>query len=96
MNPVSGAGCLEISVVIRVLAICLEQIVIHILHGEIRMDRIEPQSFELQHSHSARGILKEGLVYLNADLFSDNKVPFNQVVFYNLLSQVLCHTFFPS
>ena len=82
--------------IVCVLAVYLKDVVVHVLRRQFHLDGIKPEGFKFQHGYGSCGILKEGLVNLNADLFSDNKLPFNQVVFYNFLSQVLCHTFFPS
>jgi len=92
MDAVSGACCLKIPVVIGIFAVCLKDVVIHVLGCQFHIDRIEPEGFKFQHGHGSRGILKQSMVNLDTDFLSGNESAIDHVVFYDLLSEVFSHS----
>jgi len=63
-----GKGLQE-SVVVGILKSGLKHIVVHIADRELSPDPRNPQRLKLKAGHRARGILREGLVNGNGDVF---------------------------
>src|SRR5215469_14340911 len=66
-NTETRTGGLEIQVIIRVLIVLLYKVVVHILDREFGLDSIKPHSFEFEHDHRARSVLRQRLIHSDAD-----------------------------
>ena len=78
-------------VVLRVLLIGLEQVVVDVLHRQIRADPVEAERFELEHDQGACRILGESLVDPDPEFASGSELPGLQMRSDELLSNVLSH-----
>jgi len=94
MDPIPSTGRLEISVVVGIFAVSLSNIVIHVLSRQFGLDRFNPKGFKFKHGHSARGVLKQGVINPDGYLLTRNTLPSNQVLFQYLLSQIFSVHFF--
>src|SRR5208337_2833091 len=93
MDSIPGRSALKVDVIVGILAVCLDDVVIHVLDGKISLYRTHPQGLEFQHGHGPCGVLKEYLVDSDADFLTRNQSSFNQVSFEYLLGQILSHYF---
>jgi hypothetical protein len=62
-------------VVLRVLLIGLQQVVIDVLHGQVRADSVEAERLELEHDQGARRILCECLVDPDPEFVAGGELP---------------------
>src|SRR5690606_30943792 len=77
--------------VVRIAEVGLEEVVIHVLRGKLGPHARHVHGLELQHHHSARGVLGEGLVDAQRDLRARPHLAINQMAFNELLRHVLPH-----
>ena len=80
MDAVTSTRRLKESVIVRIFAVGLKDVVIHILGGQLNLDRINSQRLEFQHGHGSGGVLKQCLIYLDGDLFAWNQTSINKMV----------------
>jgi hypothetical protein len=55
-------------VIVGVAKVALQQVVVHVLRGELRAHAVEPEPRELEHHHGPGGVLGERLVNAQRDL----------------------------
>ena len=91
MDSVPGTGGLKVQVVVGVPKVGLQEVVVHVLGRKLHVDPVDSKAFECLHGYGPRGILKQGLVYLEGDFLSWNEFPLNQVVQQDLAGQVFRH-----
>ena len=84
MDAVAGAGGLQVLVVVGVLVVGLQQVVIDVLGAEIGLHPVQAQCFEFEHRHGAGGVLQQGVVDADGDLFAGYKLPSFEVRCQNL------------
>ncbi len=56
--------------IVCVLKVHLQEIVVHVLGGKLGSNAGNLHRFQLKHDQSARGILREGLIYFDSNFFS--------------------------
>jgi hypothetical protein len=78
---------LQVFVIVSIFVIGLEDIVIHVLRCQFRLDCSNSERLKLQHGHGACGILQECLIDPYGDFFAGNKAPLYQMSSNNLMSQ---------
>ena len=77
--------------VIRILKSGLEGVVIHIGHGQFRLDLRDSHSLKFQVGHGSRGVLGQGLVDLQCDLAALGHVAGHKMGGDDLLCDSLTH-----
>ena len=77
--------------VVGVLAVGLQQVVVHVLDRDAGPDPVQAQGFELQHDHGAGGVLGQRLVDREGDLRTGLHLAGDQVRLDELLRHVPCH-----
>jgi hypothetical protein len=88
VDAVSLAGSLQVTVVVGVTEVGLQEIVVHILGRQFHPHPLHPQGLELQHGHGAGGVLEQGMIDTDGDLLAGHQVARDQVIGENLLGQV--------
>ena len=63
VDAVLGGEGLQEAVVVRVLEVELDDVVVHVLDGEVHLDALHSHPLELQAGHRARGVLEQRLIY---------------------------------
>ncbi len=79
-DAVAGGRGEEEAVVVRILEIGLDEVVVDVAHGELRLHPVDPEGLELEVSHGSRGVLGESLVYAQADLPSGARFSLHKVI----------------
>jgi hypothetical protein len=69
------AGRLQEKVIVGILEIGLDQVVVHVLDRDVRLDALETQGFQFQHHQRAGGVLGQGLVDAQADFLAGDHFP---------------------
>jgi len=85
---------LEIAVVVRILKADLNGVVINIAYGQLGPDPGNVHGLELQVSHRAGGILREGLIDADAYFLAGDKPPLDKVLSKYFFNQIFPHDFF--
>ncbi len=62
------AGGLKEEMIVRILVVFLNEVVIDVLGGEFGFDPVDAHRLQFKHDHGAGGILRQGLVDVDADL----------------------------
>jgi len=90
-QAVLGRHALQIAVVVRVAKVGLQHVVVGIADGELRADAGQVHGLELQVGHGAGGVLRQGLVDAQADLFAGDHLALGEVRLDDLLREVVAH-----
>ena len=77
--------------VLRILAVGLQQVVVDVLHGNLRARAIQSQRLQLQHDQGPGRVLGEGLVDVQADFGPRHHLPGDQVRCDEFLCDVVSH-----
>ena len=80
-HAVSLGNALDEFVVVGVFEACLQCVVVYVCNGKLSLNFIDFHRFQLQIYHGASGVLCQGLVDLDSDLFARSQGAFHQVVF---------------
>ena len=91
IHPVFGSKGPEIGVVVGILEAHLDGLMINVDDGELGLHPGNPHGLKLHSSHGARGVLVEGLIYLNGYLATGNQFTLYQMFFEYLLDNVKSH-----
>jgi hypothetical protein len=81
VDPIAGGGSLEVSVVIGILVVRLQQVMVYVLDRKRSPDLFNPHCLEFQHSQRPCGILQERMINPDGDFPAGNQLAFNQVGF---------------
>lgn len=77
--------------VVGVLKVELVRLVVAVLRGELRLDLVQIEGLELEPHHRPRGVLRQHLVDLDADLLAGRQLALDEMVTEDLLSNRLSH-----
>ena len=91
INAIFRGNILQVDVVISVAKIALQHVVIDVADCDFRLDRRDPEGFELEVDHGARGVLGQRLIDGQTDLGALLKLAFDQVFAQDLLGNRVFH-----
>jgi hypothetical protein len=91
IDAVSSGDALEISVIIRIFKTDLNGVMVNIADREFCADPWNIHGFELKVSHGSRGILGQGLIDSNPDLFARFEFAGEEMGFENFLGDCFAH-----
>jgi hypothetical protein len=90
VQPVAGAGRLEVAVIVGVLIVGLKDVVVHVLDGQLRAHPMDPQGLQLQHGHGPGRILEQDVIDADGDLPPRSQASLHQVGFQDLMGEIPC------
>jgi hypothetical protein len=91
VDAILGGSSLQVFVVVGVFETDLNGIVVDIANAQFRLYSGQAHRLELQVSHCASSILRQGLVDFDGHFLSRRPVPFHNVSLNNLLCYTLAH-----